>query len=65
MTTQNEVRLIAVTNMVGAALWAADLEKGVKTNPVETLKDPSARQQKDADEVELSGVSGRETRKEL
>ena len=56
---------MAVTNMVGAALWAADLEKGVKTNPVETLKDSSARQQKDAEEVELSGVSGRETRKEL
>jgi hypothetical protein len=59
------VKLTAVTNMVGAALWAADLEKGVKTNPVETLKDSSARQQKDAEEVELSGVSGRETRKEL
>jgi len=59
------VKLMVVTNMVGAALWAADLEKGVKTNPVETLKDSSARQQKDAEEVELSGVGGRETRKEL
>lgn len=57
---------MAVTNMVGAALWAADLEKGVKTNPVETLKDSSARQQtQDGDEVVMSGVSGKETRKEL
>jgi hypothetical protein len=52
--------------MVGAALWAADLEKGVKTNPVETLKDSSARHQtQDAAEVVLEGVKGKETRKEL
>jgi len=58
--------IFTFTNQVGAALWAADLEKGVKTNPVETLKDSSARQQTgDADEVVLSGVSGKETRKEL
>lgn len=47
-------------------MWAADLEKGVRTNPVEILKDHSARQQQDdAPEVTMSGVSGKETRKEL
>jgi hypothetical protein len=42
------------------------LEKGVKASPVDTLKNSSARKQEDdAAEVEMSGVSGKEVRKEL
>lgn len=56
-----------VTNQVGAALWAAALEKQNKGSPADALKDSS--RQKDQDEVEVvmpAGGSGHEeTRKEL